>query len=76
MRQTAVALGYGDQFRGTRATPGDPNELMAKSADELDAALAEAVTASIAGREASPAPPATFSKFRKDPQSMPPLSGK
>ena len=27
-RQTAAALGYEDQFRGTRATPGDPNELM------------------------------------------------
>lgn len=52
-RQTAVALGYGDQFRGTRATPGDPNALMAKSPDELDAALAEAVRASIAdGAEA------------------------
>jgi allantoin racemase len=52
-RQTAVALGYGEQFRGTRATPGDPNALMAKSADELDAALAEVVNASIAdGAEA------------------------
>jgi allantoin racemase len=52
-RQTAAALGYAEQFRGTRATPGDPNELMAKSADELDAALAEAVRASMAdGAEA------------------------
>lgn len=46
-RQTAAALGYEDQFRGTRATPGDPNELMGKSADELDAALAEAVLTSV-----------------------------
>lgn len=47
-RQTAVALGYGAQFRGTRATPGDPNALMSKSPEELDAALAEAVRASAA----------------------------
>ena len=47
-RQTAVALGYGAQFRGTRATPGDPNALMKKSPEELDAALAEAVRASAA----------------------------
>lgn len=47
-RQTAVALGYGAQFRGTRATPGDPNALMKKSPEELDAALAEAVSASAA----------------------------
>ena len=46
-RQTAVALGYEDQYRGTRATPGDPNELMQSSPDELDAALAEAVRASV-----------------------------
>ena len=44
----ANALGYGTQFRGTRATPGDPNALMSKSPEELDAALAEAVRASAA----------------------------
>lgn len=52
-RKTAAALGYESQFRGTRATPGDPNALMAKSPEELDAALAEAVKASMAdGAEA------------------------
>lgn len=52
-RQTAVALGYESQFRGTRATPGDPNALMAKSPEELDAALAGVVRDSIAdGSEA------------------------
>ena len=46
-RQTAAALGYEDLFRGTRATPGDPNELMQASPDKLDAALAEAVRSSV-----------------------------
>lgn len=75
-RQTAVALGYGDQFRGTRATPGDPNALMAKSADELDAALAEAVNASVAdGAEAViiGGGPLTASALRLQPQFDIPL---
>jgi Asp/Glu/hydantoin racemase len=75
-RQTAVALGYGDQFRGTRATPGDPNELMKKSADELDAALAEAVRASMAdGAEAViiGGGPLTASALRLQPQFDIPL---
>ena len=75
-RQTAVALGYGDQFRGTRATPGDPNALMAKSPDELDAALAEAVRASIAdGAEAViiGGGPLTASALRLQPQFDIPL---
>lgn len=46
-RRTAAALGYEDLYRGTRVTPGDPNELMQSSPDELDAALAEAVRTSV-----------------------------
>lgn len=46
-RRSAAALGYEDLFRGTRATPGDPNTLMQASPEELDAALAEAVRASV-----------------------------
>lgn len=75
-RQTAAALGYEDQFLGTRATPGDPNELMAKSADELDAALAEAVRASMAdGAEAViiGGGPLTASALRLQPQFEIPL---
>ena len=75
-RQTAAALGYEDQFRGTRATPGDPNELMAKSPDELDAALAEAVRASMAdGAEAViiGGGPLTASALRLQPQFDIPL---
>jgi Asp/Glu/hydantoin racemase len=75
-RQTAVALGYGDQFRGTRATPGDPNELMNKSPEELDAALAEAVRASMAdGAEAViiGGGPLTASALRLQPQFDIPL---
>ena len=75
-RQTAAALGYEDQFRGTRATPGDPNALMAKSPDELDAALAEAVRASMAdGAEAViiGGGPLTASALRLQPQFDIPL---
>lgn len=75
-RQTAAALGYADQFRGTRATPGDPNALMAKSPEELDAALAEAVQASIAdGAEAViiGGGPLTASALRLQPQFDIPL---
>lgn len=75
-RQTAAALGYEAQFRGTRATPGDPNALMAKSADELDAALAEAVRASMAdGAEAViiGGGPLTASALRLQPQFDIPL---
>jgi Asp/Glu/hydantoin racemase len=75
-RQTAAALGYADQFRGTRATPGDPNELMAKSPDQLDAALAEAVRASMAdGAEAViiGGGPLTASALRLQPQFDIPL---
>jgi Asp/Glu/hydantoin racemase len=46
-RVTAEMMGYADLYRGTRVTPGDPKELM-KSPEQLDAALAEAVRASIA----------------------------
>ena len=42
----AASLGYEAQYRGVRVTPGDPKELV-QSPDELDAALAEAVRASI-----------------------------
>lgn len=75
-RQTAVALGYGAQFRGTRATPGDPNALMKKSPEELDAALAEAVRASAAdGAKAViiGGGPLTASALRLQPQFDMPL---
>lgn len=45
-QEKAVALGYGDLYRGARVTPGDPKVLV-QSPDKLDAALAEAVRASI-----------------------------
>lgn len=75
-RQTAIALGFGDQFRGTRATPGDPNALMKKSPDELDAALAAAVRASMAdGAQAViiGGGPLTASALRLQPQFDIPL---
>lgn len=75
-RQTAASLGYESQFRGTRATPGDPNALMAKSPDALDAALAEAVKASMAdGAEAViiGGGPLTASALRLQPQFDIPL---
>ncbi len=75
-RQTAIALGFGDQFRGTRATPGDPNALMKKSPDELDAALAAAVRASMVdGAQAViiGGGPLTASALRLQPQFDIPL---
>ncbi|HET9067111.1 MAG TPA: aspartate/glutamate racemase family protein [Amaricoccus sp.] len=42
----AEALGIGAQYKGTRVTPGDPNELV-KDPDALDNALSAAVTESI-----------------------------
>jgi Asp/Glu/hydantoin racemase len=45
-RDRAAALGYAEQYRGVRVTPGDPTELV-KSPEALDAALAEAARASI-----------------------------
>jgi len=42
----AEALGFGAQYKGTRVTPGDPNELV-KDPDALDNALSAAVTESI-----------------------------
>lgn len=75
-RQTAAALGYADQYRGTRATPGDPNALMKKSPDELDEALAGAVRASIAdGAKAViiGGGPLTASALRLQPQFDIPL---
>ncbi|GAA3717988.1 hypothetical protein GCM10022421_27530 [Oceanisphaera sediminis] len=42
----AAELGYAEQHRGTRLTPGNPLELVASPA-QLDAALATAVSASI-----------------------------
>lgn len=75
-RQTAAALGYADQFRGTRATPGDPNALMKKSPDELDKALADVVRASIAdGAKAViiGGGPLTASALRLQPQFEIPL---
>ena len=75
-RQTAVDLGFGDQFRGTRATPGDPNELMSKSPEELDAALAGVVRDSMAdGAEAIiiGGGPLTASALRLQPQFDIPL---
>lgn len=75
-RQTAVALGYGDQFRGTRATPGDPNELMGKSPEELDAALAGVVRDSMADGDQAViigGGPLTASALRLQPQFDIPL---
>lgn len=75
-RQTAAALGYASQFRGTRATPGDPNALMAKSPEELDAALAGVVETSIVdGSEAViiGGGPLTASALRLQPQFDIPL---
>lgn len=74
-RVTAERMGYAAQYRGTRVTPGDPNELM-KSPDRLDAALAEAVTASIAdGAEAViiGGGPLTASALRLQPEFDIPL---
>ena len=69
-------LGYADQFRGTRATPGDPNALMNKSPGELDEALAGVVRASIAdGAKAViiGGGPLTASALRLQPQFDIPL---
>jgi Asp/Glu/hydantoin racemase len=74
-RVIAEAMGYQDQYRGTRVTPGDPNELM-KSPDQLDAALAEAVRASITdGAQAViiGGGPLTASALRLQPQFDIPL---
>lgn len=46
-RLRAVELGYGDQYRGVKVTPGDPTELV-KDPDALDAALVDAVERAIA----------------------------
>jgi allantoin racemase len=45
-RAKAASLGYQDQYRGVRVTPGDPKELV-QSPEKLDAALAEAARLSI-----------------------------
>lgn len=45
-QEKAASLGYEKQYRGVRVTPGDPLELV-KSPEKLDAALAQAVKASI-----------------------------
>jgi allantoin racemase len=45
-RDRAAALGYADQYRGVRVTPGDPTELV-QSPERLDAALTEAARAAI-----------------------------
>lgn len=45
-RQKAISLGYEDQYRGVRVTPGDPKVLVT-SPEKLDAALAAAVQESI-----------------------------
>jgi Asp/Glu/hydantoin racemase len=45
-RDRAAALGYAEQYRGVRVTPGDPNELV-QSPIQLDTALAQAARASI-----------------------------
>ncbi|WP_417331311.1 aspartate/glutamate racemase family protein [Halomonas cupida] len=45
-RQKAASLGYEHLYRGVRVTPGDPTQLV-QSPEALDAALAEAVQASI-----------------------------
>jgi Asp/Glu/hydantoin racemase len=73
--RAATALGYEALYRGTRVTPGDPKELM-KSPDALDAALAEAVRASVAdGAQAViiGGGPLTASALRIQPQLEVPL---
>lgn len=45
-RQKAASMGYEAQYRGVRVTPGDPKELV-QNPDQLDAALADAVTLSV-----------------------------
>jgi allantoin racemase len=45
-RDRAAALGYADQYRGVRVTPGDPTAIV-QVPERLDAALTEAARASI-----------------------------
>jgi allantoin racemase len=45
-RQKAASLGYEAQYRGTRVTEGDPNELV-RSPEKLDAALAKVVQVAV-----------------------------
>ncbi|WP_247740086.1 MULTISPECIES: aspartate/glutamate racemase family protein [unclassified Paracoccus (in: a-proteobacteria)] len=45
-RQKAASLGYEAQYRGTRVTEGDPNELV-QSPEKLDAALAKVVQVAV-----------------------------
>ena len=75
-RDRAAALGYADQYRGVRVTPGDPTELV-KSPDALDAALGEAARASIEedGAEAviMGGGPLSASAIRLQPQFDAPL---
>lgn len=75
-REKAASLGYEEQYRGVRVTPGDPTELV-QSPDNLDAALAEAVKASI-GEDGAEAVimgggPLSASAVRLQPQFEAPL---
>lgn len=45
-REKAASLGYAELYLGVRVTPGEPTELV-QSAETLDAALADAVKASV-----------------------------
>jgi Asp/Glu/hydantoin racemase len=74
-RDRAAELGYADQYRAVRVTPGDPKELV-KSPEQLDAALAEATRALIEedGAEAViMGGPLSASALRLQPQFEVPL---
>lgn len=75
-RQKAASLGYEHLYRGVRVTPGDPTELV-QSPDKLDAALAEAVKASIENDSAQAVimggGPLSASALRLQPQFEVPL---
>ncbi len=72
----AASLGLEEQYLGTRVTPGEPTELL-KSPEDLDAALAKAVTESIEkdGAEAviMGGGPLSASAIRLQPQFAVPL---
>ncbi|MDN3713553.1 aspartate/glutamate racemase family protein [Paracoccus cavernae] len=75
-REKAASLGYEAQYRGTRVTEGDPKVLV-EQAEALDAALAAAVTESVAKDGASAVimggGPLSASAVRLQPQFEAPL---
>lgn len=75
-RQKAASLGYEAQYRGTRVTEGDPNELV-QSPEMLDAALAKVVRISVQQDDAQAVimggGPLSASALRLQPQFEVPL---